>query len=289
MKKIYSIVSIISLSLFSLSASAQSTLPTCTGNVTVFYVDGSIIPGTCGVFMTGAPAGATVRVFDAADNDITVPGTPPINNSGGGLAQSVCGTQAAYVILTSGGVSCQVPVNQDIVTPIKLASFSAFLKNSSVTLNWTSDQEFNSSVYSIERSNDGKNFSAIGTVKAAGISYSPLKYSFDDNSFSGTAYYRLKMIDIDGTFEYSKVVYVNGGSGANGTLSVFPNPFRSDVQLKGINASDVNKANIRIFSAAGKEVNFKVSGANSISIDPSVPQGIYMLRVKGQTYKLVKE
>ncbi len=287
MKKIYSIASFIAFSLLSLNAAAQ--VPNCTGNVSVFYVDGSIIPNVCGVFMTNGPANATVRVFDAAGNDITVPGAPPLNNSGAGLAGSVCGVQAAYVILTTGSGSCRVDVNEDIVTPIKLASFNAFLKGSSVTLNWTSDQEFNSSVYSIEKSSDGKNFSAIGTVKAAGLSYSPLKYSFDDNSFSGAAYYRLKMIDIDATFEYSKVVYVNGGSGANGTLSVFPNPFRSDVQLKGINASDVNKANIRIFSAAGKEVNFKVTGANSISIDPSVPQGVYMLRVKGQTYKLVKE
>jgi hypothetical protein len=208
---------------------------------------------------------------------------------GQGGAQYTCGTIISYISLTLNGATCFTQVGQSASLPILLSSFTVNIKGSSANLAWVSSQEFNSSAYVIEKSSDARNFTAIGTVKAAGVSFAPISYTFEDSKFSSASYYRLKMIDIDGSVEYSKVVYVNGGTGANGTLSVFPNPFRSDVQLKGINASDVNKSNIRIFSASGKEVNFKVTGSNSISIDPGVPQGVYMLRVKGQVYKLVKE
>ncbi|RYG02789.1 MAG: T9SS type A sorting domain-containing protein, partial [Chitinophagaceae bacterium] len=139
------------------------------------------------------------------------------------------------------------------------------------------------------KSTDGKNFTTIGTIAAAGNSNAALNYAYDDKSFSGTAFYRLRLVDLDGKTEYSAVRYANGGPNAATTFSVFPNPFRSDVQLKGINASDVNKSNIRVFSATGKEVSYKITGANSIAIDASLPKGVYILRVKDQTYKLVKE
>lgn len=258
----------------------------------------------CFVSFVQAVPGARIALYNSGGQAIHV-GDSIIRLDGSGKTYFTCGQTVAIVqlikfntgtnqtdIFTINNTTTNSCIAQPVEAnlPIKLSGFNATLKGlSSVQLNWTSVYEANSKEFVVERSSDAKNFQVIGKVAAAGTSYQDLNYSFSDNTFSGTGYYRLKMVDLDGKSEYTKVLYVNGGSGANGTLSVFPNPFRSDVQLKGINASDVNKANIRIFSAAGKEVNFKVTGANSISIDPSVPQGIYMLRVKGQTYKLVKE
>jgi hypothetical protein len=53
--------------------------------------------------------------------------------------------------------------------------------------------------------------------------------------------------------------------------------------------SDVNRKNIKVYNTTGSEVNYRVIGGNSIVIDPSVPKGVYILRVKGQAYKLFKE
>jgi hypothetical protein len=125
----------------------------------------------------------------------------------------------------------------------------------------------------------------------------PLNYGFnDEQGGNGTAYYRLKMVDIDGKSEYSTVVYVNNRKGASTEiLSVFPNPFRSTIQLRGVNAGDVNRKNIRVFNSMGKEINYSVTGSNAITLDPSLPAGVYILKVQSQAntqaqvYKLMKE
>ncbi|HET9276707.1 MAG TPA: T9SS type A sorting domain-containing protein, partial [Flavitalea sp.] len=88
---------------------------------------------------------------------------------------------------------------------------------------------------------------------------------------------------------YTKIIYLNNGVASIGALSVFPNPFRSEVQLKGVTASDVNSKNIKIYNAMGSEVNYRVVGGNSIAIDPSLPRGVYILRLKGEVFKLFKE
>lgn len=96
----------------------------------------------------------------------------------------------------------------DCVLPISLISFYATKKDDfSVALDWASVSETNSKHYEIERSTDGKNFSQVGVVDAAGESHEVLNYSFIDRSTEslGIYYYRLKMVDRDETFEYSAV------------------------------------------------------------------------------------
>jgi hypothetical protein len=91
-------------------------------------------------------------------------------------------------------------------TPVELLSFTArILSGNTASLMWVTASEKNSSYFSIEKSNDAVNFSEIGTVKAQGNSANIVNYRFEDSHFDGTAYYRLKIIDQDGTFEYSDV------------------------------------------------------------------------------------
>ena len=287
MKKIYSIIGLLILSAtFAPKASAQ---PPCQAFAN-FVQDLTI--GRCNVqIVVLEPAwfGATVNIY-AGNNNVTA-ATGIVNAAGRAEIPFVCGTMfdITLVELSLNGNVCEAVLGARTVLPIVLGAFNASLKGSTVVLNWNSVQEAMSSHFDVEKSSDGKSFSSVGTVKAAGFSNTPLNYSFTDKSFAGTGFYRLKLVDLDGKFKYSKVVYANGGSGASTTLSVFPNPFRSDVQLKGINASDVNKNNIRVFNVAGAEVGYKVTGSNSISIDAGLPQGVYILSVKGQRYKLVKE
>ena len=91
--------------------------------------------------------------------------------------------------------------------PITLSSFKSAREANAVKLIWTTSSERNSAYFEISKSTDGRTFSKIGDVKAAGISNQHLSYSFRDvNPAKGTNYYQLTSVDIDGTIQKSIVV-----------------------------------------------------------------------------------
>lgn len=110
-----------------------------------------------------------------------------------------------YYIYYSDGVYCAT------VLPLTLKSFSASQPTATTTLlKWTTSSEQNTSHFDIEASQSGANFGLIDRVAAAGNSSSDINYSYTHtNPFRNTTYYRLKMVDIDGKFTYSKIVSVN--------------------------------------------------------------------------------
>jgi nitrogen fixation protein FixH len=181
--------------------------------------------------------------------------------------------------------------------PMKLTSFNGKLETeTSVDLNWTSVIEFDSYQYQVERSADGKNFVKIGTINAAGASNEAKKYNFKDAlPGSGAFYYRLKQVDIDGKFEYSKSVYVNNKKGAGTVTGIFPNPFKNDIQLVGITSADLNTpGKVQVFNLAGQRVNFSIAGANAISLGENIAKGIYIVKVadnggNAKIFKAIKE
>ena len=158
-----------------------------------------------------------------------------------------------------------------IATPLLLQSFDGAISNNA-KLWWTSNNEINVKEFVIESSADNKNYTAIGTVaakNAAGIN----EYSFESASSKTTTYYRLKMIDNNGTYSYSSIVVLK--SSASSLLSVFPNPAVNSITLshpKAINA------NIAVIAANGKKVfQSNVSeGATQSCINVSnLPKGTY--------------
>ena len=112
----------------------------------------------------------------------------------------------------------QVTINfSDISLPVELISFSAVLNAANaVDLKWTTASEKNVSHFSIEKSLDGQNYSEAGVVFAYGNSSETLNYSFTDKDINtvkaGTIYYRLRSVDIDGTYEYSVIRTITIGS-----------------------------------------------------------------------------
>jgi hypothetical protein len=187
--------------------------------------------------------------------------------------------------------TCKYPIVSGGSLPIKLTSLNGRLNtDAEANITWTSSLEENSFKYEVQRSADGKNFVTVGTIKAAGTSVETVKYSFNDPlPGSGAYYYRLKMIDIDGSAEMSKVVYVNSKKGNGVVTKVFPNPFTSEVQLIGATSSDLTPNNIKVFSVTGQLVKYSIVGANAIAIDVTAPKGLYIVKVKDQTFKLSKQ
>ncbi|HXA00384.1 MAG TPA: glycosyl hydrolase [Cytophagaceae bacterium] len=91
--------------------------------------------------------------------------------------------------------------------PVSLTSFQAFaLSSNSAKLEWETVSEKDNKEFVIERSTDGIYFDSMGTVPGSGTTSDLRKYSYIDTKISGSViYYRLKQVDIDGTFSYSPV------------------------------------------------------------------------------------
>ena len=106
------------------------------------------------------------------------------------------------------------------------------IENNSIYANWSTASESNNSRFEIQRSADGENFGSIGWVDGAGNSSEEKSYKFmDDDPIRSINYYRLKQIDYDGKYEYSKIVSMKM---ANEELAIFPNPTDELLNCSGI-------------------------------------------------------
>lgn len=179
--------------------------------------------------------------------------------------------------------------------PLKLLAFLAKKELKNNLLEWLTADELNVDHFELQRSNKGSGFMTIETVKAKGES----KYSFIDNSpAKALNYYRLRMIDKDGSVAYSVVRMIdNTIAGLNMTLH--PNPARDilNVQLNDVGTGTVN---FLVRDAAGKIVIRKPVTINNGSINTTInlstlQRGSYVLQAvcdngcRTEVSKFVKE
>ncbi len=154
-----------------------------------------------------------------------------ISGSAGSVSFSLGQVTDSY--FSNASFSINEGVQQPFITsllPVTLIDFQAELKSNTVVLNWNTNTEINSLKFIIEKSGDGIQFSTTNETPAAGYSYSIKRYSsIDLFPFLGTNYYRLKQVDKDGKFSYSKVAIVNYKN--KQIASIFPNPTNDVVNL----------------------------------------------------------
>ena len=159
---------------------------------------------------------------------------------------------------------------------ISLQSFSGAIVDNSAKLNWASSNEVNAKEYAIESSTDGKNFATIGTVAAKNLKGTN-SYDFESAAPTTTSYYRLKMIDNNGSFTYSAVVVLNA-SVSTKKITVFPNPAANFITLSHTEA--VDDAIVKVLSANGKVVSTTSiqKGATQTTVDVSkLAKGSYIV------------
>ena len=133
--------------------------------------------------------------------------------------------------------------------PVELKYFNASLNNdlNKVDLNWVTATEKNVSHFTIEKSSDGKNFSEAGLVFAMGNSTETIKYFFEDKNINtakaGVIYYRLRSVDMDGTFEYSpiRIITISGQNKQTLSVQTYPNPVSNDLRLPFLQTGRVKK------------------------------------------------
>lgn len=166
-----------------------------------------------------------------------------------------------------------------IPTPVKLAYYNAIVTNCSSVINWKSITEGKFSKYEVEYSKDGIRFDLISTVNSLGDNTS---YSTTHNPGQGKAYYRLKMVDIDGKFEYSRVIMLDIRCG-KASVSIYPNP-ASDFINVNITGVDSRGTMASLINTAGQVVLNKnlQNGSNQLDVS-KFAAGIYHLILVSNT------
>ncbi len=159
--------------------------------------------------------------------------------------------------------------------PLQLIQFSGSAVDDKVKLNWVTANEINTSYFEIQRSQDGNIFETIGYVEAAGYSTTQLNYFFEDEQpIAGNNLYRLKLVDQDNSYGYSKCISINFDNQQQ--LTVFPNPANNDITIK---TTAAEAAVIKISDASGKIfeiINTRTNEDGVIHADISkYPPGIY--------------
>lgn len=155
--------------------------------------------------------------------------------------------------------------------PVELSSFTAkVLKSGGVQLNWRTETEVSNYGFEIERTaplnppkgGTSEEWQTIGFVEGHGNSNSPKEYLFTDKSVFGGKYsYRLKQIDTDGSFEYSKEIEVDAGNIPGGFVleQNYPNPFNPTTTIK-FAVAETQKAELKVFDLLGNEVAVLFNG-----------------------------
>lgn len=137
--------------------------------------------------------------------------------------------------------------------PMTLAKFYAVAKQKDIELNWLTVAEINNDYFTVERSYDGKTFTPIAYIDAAGNSNTPRIYSHkDEDSFDGINYYRLKQTDFDGSFSYSSTIaaYIKR---ENNLFTLYPNPATDGINL----IISADNTDIQILNAQGQVISSK--------------------------------
>jgi hypothetical protein len=196
-----------------------------------------------------------------------------------------------YDATTNTVVNSGTKFDAQTIIPVELSAWTGRIEGDKNRLSWETRTERNVDFFDIERADDGKNFTSVGRIKAAGSSAAVLKYAFDDaQPLSNTAYYRLKTVDLDGTFSVSATLTLARTGKTSNDLTLFPTLARQTLQINYF--SDKTASEWRVLDGFGKVVRQFSKGQNgqntegvqSETLDVStLPSGVYFVQLVTKT------
>ena len=195
-----------------------------------------------------------------------------VNLNGRALTTAGIITTTAMTANNSFGGSCYV-------LAIKLLSFTGVCGAQTVVLNWSTAAETNNKSFTVQRSDDSKNWQAIGVVDGAGNSPMLHTYSLTDKlPGSSISYYRLMLTDLTGENTYSSVISVgNCGVEPSGGFRLYPNP-TSGIFTLSYSGDRTRVAAIEIYNAVGEQV-YGSPGFQSTFDLSNKPSGEYFVQI----------
>ncbi|MGX5855014.1 right-handed parallel beta-helix repeat-containing protein [Dyadobacter jiangsuensis] len=160
--------------------------------------------------------------------------------------------------------------------PVTLISFNVAREENSALLTWATSEETNSDRFDIQHSTDGKNWSIVETVASNGESTVKRSYSYrHEQPAEGRNFYRLKMVDKDETFAYSRIVSLNFG--LEGITTLYPNPVSDHMKITTTNWNQVTQ--VRIYDMLGRAVYDSGKRPTTLVSLKNVAAGMYVVEI----------
>ena len=184
--------------------------------------------------------------------------------------------------------------------PVELTAFIGSVSGSDVKLEWNTATEINNNGFEIQRKTN-KDFATVGFVKGNGTSTNSHEYTIVDKQLQPGSYsYRLKQIDFDGKYEFSKIIEVEVVNGLSYSLEQnYPNPFNPETAIK-YSIPQNGKVTVKIFNITGNEIMTLVdkemlAGSHEVkwngkdNTGTSVTSGVYFVRLSSGNYVETKK
>lgn len=227
---------------------------------------------------------------------LTTPGSPQSDNDNAMWFYDVDGpevrTARAFNGTTIATFYLEVFGKALTTVPVSLSDFTAQRTGKVNLINWSTGQEWNTSHFSVERSVDGKNYSALAKINATGNSSVTRHYSYTDPSpVKGINYYRLRIIDIDNNAKLSATRSVRNSGLAD--VAIYPNPVRDKLGI-AINSDKAASGQLSITSAAGMMVYTRTvkvpKGSSRIEVPvEGIAAGSYVMKIQLDDDVIVKQ
>ncbi|WP_353720212.1 T9SS type A sorting domain-containing protein [Dyadobacter sp. 676] len=260
----------------SIAVDGQSAV-SCPGDTTISVLDSAFtLTGAKNLTVSGLPSSSGNPTTADAGGIYAGIG---VNSATSTFDPSVAGEgahQITYTVDTGCGPAASCIFNvRTTPMPVRLVSFMAKKNENKILLSWKTSEETGFDRFEIEKSESpDKRFVNIGHVAGKGAKHA---YSFLDDSAIApgtTVYYRLKMVDLDGTYAYSKIVR-EGVDGINVTM-VYPNPVSGELSIFSqsdlVDIQLINSKNVTVM--AQKPDRSKI---NRLDIS-RLPVGTYIVR-----------
>lgn len=223
------------------------------------------------------PSPASVN-YDSVVNDLELQDV----NTAGATINGVLYAQFNGITSFSGGTAAS-GAGPTTPLPVGLLTFNAQRTGRVNKITWSTSQEINTRSFLVQHSTDGRNFTTLGEVAAAGNSANTLAYSYFDNTpVRGVNFYRLKVIDNGGHEKFSAVRNVRNEGTAD--IAIYPNPVRANMMVN-ITSDKLDKALISITDMNGKMLYSKAmsiaEGMNYVSVNTAaMSAGTYVIKIQ---------
>ncbi len=262
-----------------------SNIPSCSYNIVVETGGAINIVSGAGASDRLTICGSRIAQGGGGCNDDFPEGDIPFCREPGGF-------QGPFVFDRTG-------LSNDLL-PVDLLSFTASQTENSILLTWQTATELNNDYFTIERSQNGIHYEAIGKVQGYGTTNEQQDYEFaDNNPLQGLSYYRLRQTDFDGTIEIFRPVSVVFEGLASASALIFPNPLHKGLlHISFQNLKNNLPTNIHIIDASGITVFATTAHignsshfSKALNLD-FLPKGYYLIHITNseidRKFKLVK-
>ncbi|MEZ4791107.1 MAG: right-handed parallel beta-helix repeat-containing protein [Flavobacteriales bacterium] len=213
---------------------------------------------------------------DLADNALTGAGWISHFPASPGAEPRMDGSAGVY------GHTAVLPISGELFIsgqatplPVELLSFKAErITPNAVRLSWVTATELNNAGFELWRMREGENaFEEVGWLVGAGTVQQVMNYMHrDENDSRGTSYYKLKQVDMDGSYHWGPIVAVEGWV-SSGRLTISPNPATDRISLTGLPEGITSLA---LQDATGREVMRWLPGAEVEGL-AGLQRGLYVL------------